>query len=110
MSAFGARCRIIALTGLLSACFARAAQDRITAPIDDNLAEILIGSVHPGARAEYDRGTADPDLTISCATLLIRPSPAQQAELDRLWPISKTAGPRASIAGCLRNNSRNDSA
>jgi subtilase family serine protease len=44
----------------------------------------LYGTVHPLARAEFDRGTVAPDLRLDRMLLLLTPSAAQQSALDAL--------------------------
>src|SRR5580658_2007129 len=61
-----------------------AQQSRITEPIDDTARVILPGSVPLKARLSDDQGLADPTLQIPFITLSMKPSAAQQADLDRL--------------------------
>jgi uncharacterized protein (TIGR03437 family) len=44
----------------------------------------LKGIRHPKALPQYDQGRVDPSLELSYVTLLLKPSPDQQASLDRL--------------------------
>jgi len=58
--------------------------DRIAAAIDNNQTVVLKGSVHPNAKAQFDRGLVDPSMRLEYITLQIAPSPTQQAALDKL--------------------------
>src|SRR5258708_2195477 len=81
---------------VLMACFLRplmivtftalpllAQQNRITGPIDDRRAAVE-GSLHPNAQPRFDLGVAEPSLKIPYVTIMLKPSTAQQAELERL--------------------------
>ena len=61
-----------------------AQQSRIAGAIEDARRAILPGSVSPKAESRYDRGRVDPSFPIPFVTLTIKPSPAQQAALERL--------------------------
>jgi len=70
---------------LLSLVSAFAAQpDRISTAIDSSDTVVLTGSVHPKAEVRFDRGAVNPSMKLPYVTMLMRPSPSQQAELDRL--------------------------
>jgi subtilase family serine protease len=58
--------------------------DRISGPIDSSQKTVLPGTVHPLAKAEYDQGTVGSTLPFSSVTLVMAPSPSQQAALDQL--------------------------
>lgn len=58
--------------------------DRIPARIDPLRTVPLPGSVHPGAQPRYDRGPLDPATPLGRITILARPSPSQQADLEAL--------------------------
>ncbi len=45
---------------------------------------ILSGHMHPRAKAEYDRGRAESSLYVESAMIMLKPSAAQQADLDQL--------------------------
>lgn len=60
------------------------ARPRITQGIDNNQLTVLQGHVHPLARPQADRGAADPSLKLERITLMFKPSPEQQADLDAL--------------------------
>jgi uncharacterized protein (TIGR03437 family) len=76
----------LAILILLTACAAicPAAPDRITRPVDPNVNHALTGHVHPLAQSQFDRGAVDPALRMDHILLMIKPSTAQQAELERL--------------------------
>jgi uncharacterized protein (TIGR03437 family) len=61
-----------------------AQENRITGPIDRSRTVLLKGSVHPSAQAQYDRGPVEPSFELAYVTLLLKPSPSQQAALERL--------------------------
>ena len=60
------------------------ARPRITQGIDDNRLTVLRGHVHPLARPQSDQGPANPSLKLERITLMFKPSPEQQADLDAL--------------------------
>jgi uncharacterized protein (TIGR03437 family) len=61
-----------------------AQRTRIPGNIDTRQWAPLRGDVHPEARSEYDQGEADPSLQMSSVVLVLKPSGAQQAALDKL--------------------------
>src|ERR1017187_3784897 len=73
-----------AVCACILAVSAAAQQSRTTEPIDDTARVILPGSVRSKARLSDDQGPADPSLQIPFITLSMKPSAAQQADLDRL--------------------------
>lgn len=72
------------LLPLLASSLCLAQSNRITAPINSSQMVMLPGNVHPSALPQYDHGLVDPALPFSYVTLIIAPSPAQQAALDQL--------------------------
>ena len=62
----------------------RAQQDRITATIDARRTVILRGSVPRQAEPRFDQGAVEPDFQLGNITLLLTPSPEQQAALEQL--------------------------
>jgi len=69
---------------LLAAANAAAAPpSRLAAAVDPRSSAQLSGSVHPLAQARYERGRLDGD-TVLHASIDLRPSPAQEADLDQL--------------------------
>jgi uncharacterized protein (TIGR03437 family) len=61
-----------------------AQENRITGPIERTRTVPLKGNVHPGAQAQYDRGPVEPSFELAYVTLLLKPSPSQQAALEQL--------------------------
>ena len=78
------RGRIRALAILLIGWPLAAQPSRITGRIDSGRPVVLRGSRHPRSAAAFDQGPADPTLALEYMTLALKPSAAQQAELDRL--------------------------
>jgi hypothetical protein len=86
---------------LLFATFAQAAQpNRIRGPIDARSPRTIKGNLHRLARPEVDRGPVDPATRLEHVVLAFRPSPEQQADLDRLLAINgfrRKTSPHASV-------------
>lgn len=61
-----------------------AQQSRIAGPIGESPRAILRGSLSRQAQPQYDLGPADPSLPIPFVTLTMKPSSAQQSELESL--------------------------
>jgi len=61
-----------------------AQKNRITGIIDASHAVPLPGNVHVSAQPQFDEGAADPAMKLNYVTLTLRPSPAQQSELEQL--------------------------
>jgi Pro-kumamolisin, activation domain/Bacterial Ig-like domain (group 3) len=57
---------------------------RITAAVDEAKLTVLKGNVHPLARPEFDRGAAPLDLPMNRILLVLKRSPEQEAELQKL--------------------------
>ncbi len=57
---------------------------QIVQPLDESKRVVLKGNVHPLARAEYDRGAAPGDLALDRMLLVLKRSPQQQADLQKL--------------------------
>ena len=60
-----------------------AQQNRVTARIDSARTVVLTGHVHPRATPQNDRGAVEGTLPLTM-TLVLRSTPAQQADLDQL--------------------------
>jgi uncharacterized protein (TIGR03437 family) len=58
--------------------------NRIAARIDSSQRISLRGHIHPKALPEFDQGAVDPALMLPRVTLVLKPSPSQQAALDQL--------------------------
>src|SRR6202140_846468 len=62
-----------------------AQRNRVGAGRIDNTRRIaLSGHIHAGVTPENDQGVVDPSVILSRVTLVLRPSPAQQSDLDQL--------------------------
>lgn len=75
--------KLLVLFFVPTLCFAAQA-DRISGPIDSSQKVVLPGNVHPMAKPEYDEGPVEPSFALSSVTLLMAPSPSQQAALEQL--------------------------
>jgi uncharacterized protein (TIGR03437 family) len=58
--------------------------NRIAAGIDNSQRTFLRGHIHPKALPEFDQGPVDPGFILPRVTVVLKPSPAQQAALDQL--------------------------
>ena len=56
----------------------------IPGQIEDAHRARMTGHVHPLAKAENDLGPLDASVTLAAITLILLPTPGQQADLDRL--------------------------
>ncbi|MBV9745886.1 MAG: S8/S53 family peptidase, partial [Acidobacteriia bacterium] len=61
-----------------------AQQIRIVGKIDNNQRITLRGHLHPRALPQFDQGRLDPGMRLSRVTVALKPSAAQQADLDQL--------------------------
>jgi uncharacterized protein (TIGR03437 family) len=76
---------VFPLSLFASFCVLATAQPSLlTAPITDQKLIILKGHLHPLARTDFDQGPVAASVLMRSMTLLLRRSPAQQAELDQL--------------------------
>ncbi len=57
---------------------------RITRPLNGSRGLSLEKNVHPLARAEFDQGAADPAMKLGYVTLVLKPTLAQQSDLETL--------------------------
>jgi subtilase family serine protease len=73
----------LALAAGVSVLAAPAQHNRIAGRIDNSHRMTLRGQVHPLARTGTDEGRAEASFAIPYITLVLRPSDAQQADLDR---------------------------
>jgi len=58
--------------------------DRIAGRLDPNHLVAIKGNIRPKARPENDRGSVSASLELNYITLSLKPTPAQQMDLDRL--------------------------
>ena len=74
------------VTVLLISAFAAigAAPDRVTRPVDPGRTVSINGNVHRLAQPQFDKGPADPGMAMDYMVLMVKPSAAQQADLDQL--------------------------
>ena len=63
---------------------AAAPHDRVTRPVDPGRTRAVRGNLNRAARPPFDMGAADPRMQMEYIMLLVKPSEAQQAELDAL--------------------------
>ena len=75
---------VIGLFLTFSAMAAPAQHNRITGRVDNTVRAALKGHIHPLATVANDQGRADATLQLSRVTLVLRPSDAQQADLNQL--------------------------
>jgi hypothetical protein len=59
-------------------------QSRIVQPVNEGTRVTLRGNTHPLAQPQYDQGPAPPDLPMERILLVLKRSPAQESELQRL--------------------------
>jgi uncharacterized protein (TIGR03437 family) len=74
---------LVALIGGTAIALA-APPDRITRPVDPARTRAVAGNVHRLARPEFDQGPADPSIVLDELMVVVKPSAAQQADLDAL--------------------------
>ena len=60
------------------------AADRITQAVDNGWRVALPGHISPRLKSAVDEGRVDPSMTLPYVTMVLKPSPGQQAGLDRL--------------------------
>jgi uncharacterized protein (TIGR03437 family) len=58
--------------------------DRIKGPVDAGRTRAVPGNVHAFAQARFDQGAVDPAMVLDHILVLLKPSAAQQADLDQL--------------------------
>jgi uncharacterized protein (TIGR03437 family) len=77
--------RISTIFMLFSGVLAMAAPpSRITRPLDTSRNVVVAGHVHSRAQPQFDRGAVDPAKKLNYMMLLVKPSAAQQADLEKL--------------------------
>jgi uncharacterized protein (TIGR03437 family) len=67
-----------------AALLTAAPPSRITRPVDPSRTVVAPGRVHHLAQAQYDKGDVDPKKQLNYMVMLVKPSAAQQGELDAL--------------------------
>jgi uncharacterized protein (TIGR03437 family) len=77
-------CLLITISAAVFGQTAPARTSRITNKIDPGKTAAIPGQVHNLARAEFDRGAVDRSMLMEHMLLMVKPSDAQQAELDQL--------------------------
>jgi subtilase family serine protease len=80
-------CKTLAVLLLLAATplFAQSGpKNRILQPVNRNQRALIPGSAHPLAKPELDAGRVAGNLPINGVSLIFKPSPAQQAALEKL--------------------------
>ena len=88
---YGVIPRSFFIAGILAA--ALSAQPRlIRGPIQDLQRVRMTGHVHPMAKVENDLGPLDASVTLPVITLVLRPTPEQRADLDRLLAAQQDPG------------------
>ncbi|MCU1298692.1 MAG: Multicopper oxidase [Acidobacteriaceae bacterium] len=60
------------------------AQDRLLQTLDSGESVVIRGSAHPRAQAQFDQGLLNGNTVLPGVTLVFKPSPAQQAALEKL--------------------------
>lgn len=63
----------------------RGAVDRITQPVNNEVAVLLAGNVHPLARPEFDQGSAPRNHRMERMVLVLAPDAAQERALEALF-------------------------
>lgn len=84
MRHYNCSCRLVALALASASVLFAASADRITGRIDANQIHVLPGSVHRLAMPQSDKGQVDPTMRMEYMILLVKPSAAQQTELNQL--------------------------
>ena len=84
--------------------------NRIAARIDSSQRISLRGHVHSKALPEFDQGAVDPALIIPDVTLVLKPSPGQEAASTSCWPSNRTSPHATTTSGSRRNNLQTSSA
>ena len=75
---------LFSIASLLPIPAAFAQVSRVAGRVDNNRTFTLRGRVHPAANVRNDRGAVDPSFTVPGITLLLKPSAAQQSDLEKL--------------------------
>jgi uncharacterized protein (TIGR03437 family) len=73
-----------ALVLIAAAGSALAQKPRIAGPIEGNREAAVQRNVHPLARPDFDRGAADPAMKLDYVTMVLKPTAAQESDLETL--------------------------
>lgn len=73
----------IGIVSLLGPATALAQKERIAGAIDPRHTAPVRGNVNPNAKPEFDQGPVDASMKLSSITLMLKPSAAQKADLER---------------------------
>ena len=76
--------RIVTFLFVSSLAAMGALPDRVTRPVDPGRVVSISGNVHRLAQPQFDRGAADPGMAMDYMVVLVKPSTAQQTDLDQL--------------------------
>ena len=76
--------RVLALVFSLPLVTLLAQQDRIAGPVDRLQKVALKGNIHSNANPRFDAGPVDPTMRLDHVMVMLKPSAAQQADLDQL--------------------------
>ena len=79
---YGYLALIVSMVAIASPAWAQT--PRISGPIDGNRQIALRTQVHPLARPEFDRGAADSAMHLDYVTMVLKPTDAQQSDLETL--------------------------
>ena len=77
-------CALASMLLLGAAGSMAAPPDRITRPVDTSRTSVVPGPLHRLAQPQFDLGAIDPGQRMNYLVLLVKPSAAQQSDLDRL--------------------------
>jgi uncharacterized protein (TIGR03437 family) len=83
--------KVCAILGLLPITLLAQA-DRISGPVDPSRLLPVLGSVNPRATPAADQGPVDPAMKLNYVRLMLKPTEAQQAQLDQLLREQQTPG------------------
>ena len=75
-------CTLVVIAAAASSALAQKA--RVVGPIEGNREVVLQQHVHPLARPEFDRGAADAAMKLDYVTMVLKPTAAQQSDLETL--------------------------
>ena len=91
--------RIVLLWVVLASVAAAGPVDRVLRPVDPSRTTSVPGNVPRLAQAQFDRGAVDDGMRMEYMVLLMKPSAAQQADLDQLLAGQQILPRRSSASG-----------